>query len=236
MKQQLRERMAALDIDIDETVAERHLANVAAELKNPAAPARRPPGRRVRVGALVAATLLVLLPGAALAAEGAAPGDLLYPVKLAVEQVVGLVDPNIEAEHRIEELEILVDRAVPFEKVVDGLEDADRAVQQRDVPDDLLERFERVRDRVVTDYGPHRDDAPEGERRGELGESDRPPTTVDSDEPPPATTTTTAPPETDRPAQSTTTTEPPRDDRGGSDHLTTTTEPPRRGDDPPRDG
>ena len=84
MKQQLQERLAALHIEVDETVTQRHLAEVAAELKSPAAPSLHRRTSRVRVGALVAATLLVLLPGAALAAEGAVPGDFLYPVKLAV--------------------------------------------------------------------------------------------------------------------------------------------------------
>lgn len=236
MKQQLQDRLAALHNDIDETVAQRHLTDIAAELENPAAPARHRRTPRIKARTLVAAALLLLLPGAAFASEGAVPGDLLYPIKLAAERVLLFVNPNIEAEHRIEELEISVDRAVPFEEVSDRLVDADRSVQNRDVPDDLLDRLDVVRDRVATDYNQHRDGPPAGERGGEPAESDRPQSDVRPDEPAPAATTTTVPPETDRPpAQDSTSTAPPDDDRPVSD-ATTTTEPPRDRDNPPRDG
>ena len=236
MKQQLQERLAALHIDIDETAAQRHLADVAAELKNPGKPARHRRTGRIKVGALVAATLLVLLPGAALAAEGAVPGDALYPVKIAVERVVGLGEPNIAAEPRIEDWEKLVDRAVPYEKVSDGLAEADDAVEDRDVPSDLLDRLDMVRDRVATDYDQHRDAPPAGERGDEPTDNERPRSDERPDEPPTTTTTTTVPPATDRPPPpETTTTAPPESDRPGSD-TTTTTEPRRDRDDPPRDG
>ena len=62
---------------------------------------------------------MVLLPGAALAAEGAVPGDLLYPVKIAAERVLLLVDPNIEAEHRIEELEMSWSRTMSWDELAD---------------------------------------------------------------------------------------------------------------------
>jgi hypothetical protein len=236
MKQQLQERLAALHINIDETVAERHLAYVADELKNPAAPSRYQQPRRIKMGALVSATLLVLLPGAAFAADGAVPGDSLYPIKLAFERVLALVDRNIEAEHRIEELEILVDRAVPYEELFDGLQEADRSVQDRDVPNDLLDRLDVVRGRVANEYGPDRDIPPLRDRSGEPGDGDRPPADDNSGQPRPSTTTA-VPPETDRPPppEFTTTSTPLRGD-GRESEIATTTEPPRDRDNPPRDG
>ncbi len=63
--------------------------------------------RRTRLLA-VAAAILILPSGLAIAAESALPGDSLYPVKRATESVRGLVNPDIAAEHRVEELESLV--------------------------------------------------------------------------------------------------------------------------------
>ncbi len=234
MKPPLQERLRTLQIEVDDAVTARHLAAVEAELRNPGPVAIAPRRPRVRVATLFAAALLLALPTAALAAESAVPGDLLYPVKLAVEQVVGLVDPNIEAEHRVEELETVVERSADPDEVDARLADAEDAIAREDVPEDLVQRFERVRDRART--------ATRGDADRQADDDTPPSTTTESPtEPEPSTTTTTIADRngSDRPGHSddqmTTTTEgspghegPPRRD------APTTTEPPR--DRPPRDG
>ena len=95
MKPELRQRLGALRIDIDPAVAERQLDAVIAELRSPATVSRKISTGRTRVWVLVAAAVLVLLPGAALAAENTVPGDLLYPVKRAAEWLWSAFDPAI---------------------------------------------------------------------------------------------------------------------------------------------
>ncbi|MDJ0923736.1 MAG: hypothetical protein QNJ77_04165 [Acidimicrobiia bacterium] len=242
MKQDLKDRLAALHIEIDDAVAQRHMDSVAHELLHPQtpAPSRR---RRARVGTLLAAAMLLVLPAAAFAAEGTVPGDFLYPIKLATEQLRQIVDPNIEAEHRIEELETVVDRAGPVDEIDDRLADAESAVQDRDVPADLLDRLDVVRDRVTTE---HRRETPPSheqsadERPQDDGAEDRtsPPTTSPPTTAPPVTTTSQ--PATDRPPHpdgTGGTTVPPEPDRPPrSDAGTTTSHPPGDRDHPPRDG
>ena len=82
-------------IELDPAAAERHLGAVlddrATVLPLPARPAppRRPAGRwRRRLAAVAVAAALTVVPAAAASAsESALPGQVLYPVKLAVEQV-----------------------------------------------------------------------------------------------------------------------------------------------------
>ena len=243
MKQQLSERLAALHIEIDESVAQDHLDTVAQELSNPSAVVPFRTAGRTRLATLLAAALLLLVPAAAFAAEGAVPGDLLYPIKLATEQIRLVVDPNIEAEHRIEELETVVDRVAPFDEVADRLIDAEDSVRDSDVPEDLLGRLDSVRDRIAADYERDvlRDDGPRGDDRSGGARPDRvpPPTTAAPTTIPPETTVTTDAPQTDRPSPTdvatTTTTIPTSTDRPAGRATTTTTSPGDRNQ-PPQDG
>lgn len=235
MRSELQDRLAALRVDIDGSAAERHLTELAAELRNPRPPTRSGRMNRVRIAAVAAAAVLLVLPAVAVASEGAVPGDLLYPVKLATERVRLIVDPNIEAEHRIEEVETVVDRAAPYEEVSDRLADADAAVRDRAVPADLADRLETVRQRITTDYPDASDVQPRKSATGDRPATDPPSGPVPSS----STTTITTPPETDRPPQrdpqpTTTTTSPPTD-RPVRDATTTTTLPDDDRDRPPGD-
>ena len=234
MRQDLKSRLATLNITIGDEIARQHLDAISDELRKPQ-PLQRPARRRVRIAALATAAVLVALPATALAAEAAVPGDLLYPVKRAVEFVLSVVDPNLEAEHRIEELEAVIERDAPAVEIESRLSAAEDAVRDRDIPVGLTDRLNAARDRVGEgdrdlETPPEPGEADTGQRDDEP--SDRPTTSGEPDETP---TTTSAPPgeaDADRIA---TTTAPPETDRPPRD-TTTTTAPPRDGDRPPRDG
>lgn len=154
--------------------------------------------RRWLAGLLVGVGVLV--PGAAFASDSALPGDLLYPVKKLLEPLVELVDHDVVAQHRIEELEDLVDRGDPADaSTVDSLiDEAVDALDRLDSPS-LEARLDAVR-RI--DLGPVDDvgDRPERDRdRAETptpvdrGDSDRDRIeTPTPDEPPDRTPTPTA--------------------------------------------
>lgn len=147
MRQDLKDRLATLNITIDDEIAQQHINTISTELRNPPVPSRSR-RRRSRVAALAAATVLLALPATAVAADGAIPGELLYPVKRAVEILLSVVDPNLEAEHRIEELEIVVERDGLAVEIQQRLSDAEDAVRERDIPADLGDRLDVVRDRI----------------------------------------------------------------------------------------
>lgn len=168
-----------------------------------AAPA--PPGwaLRRRIGVAIGAVSLVLVPAAVIAAESAAPGDLLYPVKQVTEAVRSIVDDEVVPEHRVDELEELLDRDAPPEVITDHLVDTAREVDRLPTDHQLRERLTdlevRITDRVTD--APATDEAPKDEPVTDTTE-------VVKDEP----VVTDPPRETDR----TTTTHPPRDsDRDG---------------------
>lgn len=76
---------------------------------------------------------MVAIPSAAVASEGSQPDTWLYPVKLAVEPIWLLVDDEIVAQHRIEELQSALREDLP----TDGLlTRADKAVARLD-PDSI---------------------------------------------------------------------------------------------------
>ncbi|MDH4308657.1 MAG: hypothetical protein OEX04_14405 [Acidimicrobiia bacterium] len=126
-----------LRLDIPEATRMRHLAAIEAAL-------RRRPRRRIAVAAFVAA---VLVPSTAFAAEAALPGDLLYPVKRALEPVIGLVDADIAATHRIDELERLMARGA----VAGG--DVDRLISEAEVEVQRHPHLESRLEAVVSDLG-----------------------------------------------------------------------------------
>ncbi len=87
---------------------------------------------------LTAATVafIVAIPSAAVATESSQPDTWLYPVKLAVEPVWLLVDDDIVAKHRIEELRFALTKNQPIDTV---LIRADTAVARLD-PDSIWRR------------------------------------------------------------------------------------------------
>ena len=218
MKRELRKRLGELKVDIDEQTAEQHLALVQAELRDPGRPRTRSRRRPVRLAALVAAGTLLALPGAALASQDAVPGDLLYPIKRATESVVSVFDPNIQAENRVEELEIVVDRGAAQDEIADRLADAELATTDTDTPAELLARLDRVRERVGADSGEPGSQDRQQNKDNVSGETDD-----GASDPVPTSTTV---PGSDRPDEPTTTTT--DGSRPGR------TDPPSRGDQPPR--
>ena len=221
-------RMQALRIDVDPDVEERHLASVLRELRfMPDVPVALPVPRRAkrRLVVTVAAAFALLLPAAALAAEDAVPGDVLYPVKQSTEWVRSLVDPGIGQQHRVRELEIVIDRGAPSEVVTDRFDASVDAVEGQDP--ELVRRVEAARQTVRDRYGV--DLEPSSPRPGSQ-DSPRDPDTGGDPDPGPGTqqrngdgaiggsspTTTSAP-------STTTSTQPPNDGNGpGADEGSTT--------------
>jgi len=167
----------AFRVEIDPDVQERHLAEVnAALLQPPASPSLGRNVRRRRIAGALAAAALVMAPTAmAVAAEGSLPGDALYPMKQATERIRGLIDGDLVATHRVEELEALVEREASDELVSEASDRATRAVAELDDSGDLDRRLERVRERVRTrDEG---ETSPEGtdEEATEPGGNDHAP-------------------------------------------------------------
>ncbi len=129
----------------DEDVQQAHLRSLRAAV------AARPEGavvagtagtptwvRRVAIGTTWG--IVAAVPGAAVAAEGTKPGDLLYGVKRAGEPVRALFDPDVAARHRLEELAFLLAEDADDELVDRALEDARAAAGDFTDELDALER------------------------------------------------------------------------------------------------
>jgi hypothetical protein len=210
-----------LRVTVDEAVRERHWAAISdAIAEAPTEPNRVPLRRRLTLWA--AAVFTVGLPVAAVAAEHSVPGDLLYPVKLAVEPIRSLFDGDVAAVHRVEELEQVIEEDAPDREIDRALDRADRAVEEADSPE-LTDRVHRARDLITdrrSDADPHTDIAPTGQDQRD-GIDDVHPTVV-------ATTTTivdagTGPDGSDHTDVETTTT-------GTHDQATSNTTAPRDSD------
>ena len=150
MNARLHDRLSALGLDVRPEVQTQHIATIAAALREPV---ETPHGVRAaalrRQLAAVAGTLaLVGAPAAAVAAEGAVPGDALYPVKRVTETVRSWFDDTVAADHRIDELETVVERGAGADVVSDRLEDAERAVTDLGHPS-VTDRLVRVRESLV---------------------------------------------------------------------------------------
>ena len=139
--------LRSLRTEMDDVTAERQRERIRAAIDQ--APRRR------RWLAGLAVAIVVGLPTAAIAADGAVPGDLLYPVKRAVEPVISLVDPDVVVEHRIEEAEELARRGADRSEVDRAVRDARRAIEDASPGDVDVERLDRV-----TDVTPGDDPAP----------------------------------------------------------------------------
>ena len=195
---------------VDDDVRSQHQASIASAVAaGSTTPVVAHRSRRRLSTVLVTAALVVLPTGIAVAAESSIPGDVLYPVKKVTERIRAVVDEDVMAEHRIEELEKMVAADASTEVIADQI---DRAVVEIDrlEPDHQLgSRLDQATagvaaDRLVDD-SPGRSDDGGGEA-------------VDK---PAITTATTAAITNAAPTTTTSTTTPP--DRPGTTTTTTTT-------------
>ena len=179
-----------------EEVRSRHQESIAAAVAaGSATPVVSHRPRRRLSTVLVTAALVVLPTGIALAAESSVPGDVLYSVKKVTEKIRAVVDEDVVAEHRIEELKKLVAADAPTEVIADQI---DRVVVEIDrLGDDhqLGSRFDQATAGVAADRIVH--DPPAGTAGGGAP--------VDT----PATTTVTTAAITDAATTTTSTTTPP---------------------------
>ncbi len=170
MSTDLNDRFGTLRIEIGEATAARHHAAIAAELRTPSA---IPPRRRRRRGRLIAiatAAIIALSAAGALAAESTVPGDLLYPVKQLTEWVRAWVDPTVAVDHRIDELELLIERRATREQIDEQLARTEVAVRDTEADQEVVDRFFTVKDRIDDLTVDDRTDEP----RDRLDRPDRP--------------------------------------------------------------
>jgi len=168
-------RLQALRIDIDPDVARRHMAAVLREVREAppvvsTVPVRAPLRSRRRLVAALAATFVLLIPVAAFAAEDTVPGDLLYPVKQSTEWARSLVDPGVAQRHRVQELEIVVDRGAPIAVVTDRFDASVDAVDEQEAA--LIQRMQQARERIRERYGVDLGSATSDTRNGDSGQGD----------------------------------------------------------------
>ena len=155
-------RMQALRIDVNPDVEERHVAAILRELGEsplPAVPVRRPGSSRRRLAVAMVTAVALLLPAVALAAEESVPGDLLYPVKQSTEWARSLIVPGAAQQHRVRELEIVIERGAPIDVVTNRFNDAVDMVGDGDV--ELVRRVEKAQETVRERYGVELDRVPD---------------------------------------------------------------------------
>lgn len=141
---------AAYRVEVDEESKIRHLAEMSAALKT-APPMSFPTGRarRRRVASALAAVFVVAAPvGMAVAAEDSVPGDFLYPMKQATERVRAVFDDEVEATHRVEEVERLVFLRAPRAAITRAVERAESATSDLVDRGTLGSRLESARRRL----------------------------------------------------------------------------------------
>lgn len=156
---------AALSHQPSEETRLLHLASIEAALRELPTPVESRPERLPlrRWVAVAAATAAGLSPvGVAVAAEQAVPGDALYQVKLVTEPVRAVVDPLVVARHRIDELESLIERRADPSVIEAARSEAWASVSGLEEGHPLLERLERLNDRITE---PDEEPAPS---RGEI--------------------------------------------------------------------
>lgn len=178
--------------------------------------------RRWTLGVVVA--LMIAGPTAAVAGNDALPGDLLYPVKRAVEPILRLFDGDVVVDHRVAEVAGLVDRRADDSLIEERVDLARRALAVTDAPaaeqrlDSIVDRWEGDRpdsSPPVTDSAPVTTATVEPNRDGADRTHDR---------------------STDETSTTSTTSEQPRDAAPPADRSTTTTSADGGVDVPPSDG
>lgn len=158
----------AFTVEMSPATKQAHTSSIGEALSTVGSVQARPPMSwwRMRVPALGAALLVVLPVGTAIAAESALPGDLLYPVKRVVEPVRSIIDSDVVARHRVDELVRFLDAPVATDRLPDALRDAREAVSDLPIGHDLHVVFDQLTDRATdtrtSDAAPHReaDEAP----------------------------------------------------------------------------
>jgi len=198
--------LETVHFSMEPDVAEVHLAEITTALgaAEPVTPGSSHSGRWRRWVASLAVAGAALVPAAAVASDDALPGDALYSVKLRLEPLVRLLDDEVVARHRIEELEAITVVATDEPTVDRLISDARAALAELDAPE-LVARLDSVTDRRAAEQtGRGQPDDRGLTDEGAPSESDAPqettPPTVprqdQSDDGPPArpdTTTTTSP-------------------------------------------
>jgi hypothetical protein len=174
-------------IEVSTATRQRHLNEVAAAVRH------RPPRRSLRRLPLMLAAALLLIPLAALASELSVPGDFLHPIKRFLEPAWSLLDGDVRARHRVEELEALIEGQGSQSLIEQQVTEAEAAVGDHPL---LLPRLEQAKEDLAR--GPISDEM-------RLTTTTTPPTTTT------ATPTTAQPPAVEpttpatRPATTTTT-------------------------------
>lgn len=197
-----------LRIELTDDVLDEQFAAITAALNEPidgvaslGSPVDRARATWRRWVATIATAGTALVPVAAAASESSVPGDALYPIKLTVERLQVLFDGDIDAEHRVDELETLIDRAADASVIDRHIRDTAAVLQDSTDRTDLVDRYEdavidHARSDRVSDAEPApsdrvnepiRDVAEEPDPELTRPESDEAPVVVPSDR---ATTTT----------------------------------------------
>ena len=212
------DQFAAFRTEVGEEMRARDLQEIRAELRrNPPEPV----GGRRRWALGVVVSLIVAGPAAAVASIDSAPGDLLYPVKRAVEPMLQIFDSDVAVEHRVEEVATLVERQTQDDVIEQRIDIARDALAETDQP--LLEQeLDRIVDRWVSDRA-----------RSTPAVTDEPVSTTTAPEEPvrDGADQEVVPPPAD-PTEPTTTTQNRPSDTEPSDRPTTSTRP-QDGEEPP---
>jgi hypothetical protein len=159
---------SAYRIEVDPDTQERHLAEMSAAIRTaPPTPIPAGFGLRRRIAAAVAAIFIVAPAGMALAAENAVPGDFLYPVKEITERVRSYVDNDVEATHRVEEVERLVFLRAPSHAVDRAVERAESATVQLSESGELRLRLEVARELLQRQDEERQESAGDGSGEGQ---------------------------------------------------------------------
>ena len=141
---------SAYRVEVAEDTKTRHIAEMGVALKA-APPAPVPNGfalRRRLAGALAAVFVVVAPVGMAVAAEDSVPGDVLYPMKQVTERVRAVFDDQVEATHRVEEVERLVFLRAPRAAITRAVERAEAATSELVDRSSLGSRLESARQRL----------------------------------------------------------------------------------------
>ena len=147
MRNDMKHRLSGLRLDNTPEASNRHIAEIVREIKSPSAAALpRRTGSIRRIGLAIAASAILLVPVAALAADSAVPGELLYTVKRTTEQVHSLFDSDVQARHRVEEIEVLLERGADPAFVMERVRIVEQQLGAEEAA--LMERFARAREQA----------------------------------------------------------------------------------------
>ncbi len=197
----------AVEVEIDDQTKRAHLASISDALSDhpptDLAAVSRPSKTlwwRMRVRTLIAAMVVVLPVGTAIAAENTVPGDLLYSVKLAAEPIRSVFDSDVAARHRVAELEHLMDHPNRTDMLPSAVSSAEQAVTDLPIDHPLRDQLAMLTDMATDMMQP----PPEGSGGTQ---HDRPMHDSPTDESPTDTPhdnigETDLPPESDTPGQS----------------------------------